>query len=115
MRKKRNAELTEAAGDGIARTRRALAASLISAKNGKGEGGRIGPAPARRLCSLYIGLAEPDDRDFAVQRALVGGGMRLFGGHFGQHADLVEIGFDEAFLGERVQGFAYGAVVIGGF
>ena len=55
---------------------------------------------------------EPDDRDFAFDGALVGRGVRLFGRDLGQHADLVEICLDEAFLGKGVQGLAYGSVVV---
>ncbi len=40
--------------------------------------------------------------------------MRLFVRLAFQHADLVEVGFEEAFVGERVQGLADGGVVIGG-
>ncbi|MOA19576.1 hypothetical protein D3C78_1399690 [compost metagenome] len=38
--------------------------------------------------------------------------MRFFIGNFGQHADLVEVRFDEAFLGKRVQCFAHGGIVV---
>ena len=40
-----------------------------------------------------------DDRDFAAERALVGGGVGLLVGRVGEGADLVEVGLEEAFLG----------------
>ncbi len=89
-------------GDAIAGTRGTLAALVDIGKMKRVRVRRTQPAPARRRYSLYIGLAEADDRDFTVQGTLIGRGMRLIGGNFGQHADLVEIGFDEAFLGKRV-------------
>ena len=59
-------------------------------------------------------LVEGDDRDFALERALIGRQMRLVVGHAFHIADLVELGFRVAFSSQRLQRGAHGSVVVGG-
>lgn len=55
---------------------------------------------------------EANDGDFALECALIGGSVRLLVRYAVQGADLVEIGFKEALLGQCIQRFAHGRIVI---
>lgn len=57
---------------------------------------------------------ETNDRDLALQCALIRRRMRFLVRGFADHADLVEIGLEETFLGKRVERFAYSRIVIWG-
>ena len=56
---------------------------------------------------------EGDDGDLALESALIGGGVRLLVRHFLHVADLVELGFGIALLGESFERGAYGRIIVG--